>query len=58
MKSQQHLFHMVDRSPWPFFSAIGSFFFVSGLAFYMHRIEGGFFVFLLGFFIMLFCAFF
>jgi heme/copper-type cytochrome/quinol oxidase subunit 3 len=55
---QKHLFHIVERSPWPFFTALGAFLFTSGLGFYMHRINLGLFLFFLGFLVLLFCAFF
>jgi len=52
------LFHLVNSSPWPVITAIGIFFFVSGLGFYMHRIMNGFFFFLLGVIILILCAYF
>lgn len=39
---------MVKASPWPFFLGIFLFFFVTGIAFVIHRIELGLFVFFLG----------
>jgi hypothetical protein len=36
-----HLFHLVSRSPWPCFMGIGLFLLLSGLVFFMHRINGG-----------------
>ena len=45
---RRHLFHIVDPSPWPIVSAFSAFFFLSGLAFYMHRIMFGGVFFLLG----------
>lgn len=44
----RHLFHLVDRSAWPFISANSAFLFLSGLCFYMHRIQFGGHFFLLG----------
>jgi len=55
---RKHLFHIVDPSPWPFITALGGFFLTSGLAFYMHRITYGGYILVLGFFILLMCAFF
>jgi hypothetical protein len=54
---RKHLFHMVDPSPLPFATAIGGFFLTSGLAFYMHRITGGFAVFVFGLFLLLLVGF-
>ena len=53
-----HLFHLVKNSVWPLFTALGGFFLVSGLGFYMHRINFGFLILLIGFLILLICAFF
>lgn len=53
-----HLFHLVNNSIWPLFTALGGFLLVSGLGFYMHRISLGFLFFSLGFFVLLICAFF
>jgi len=45
MKRNFHLFHLVARSPWPILVAISVFFFVSGLAFFMHSVKyGGYFM--------------
>jgi hypothetical protein len=38
---QRHMFHLVDRSPWPLVSASGAFCLTTGLVFFMHRIEFG-----------------
>ncbi len=46
---RRHLFHIVDPSPWPIVSAFSAFFFLSGLAFYMHRISLGGYFFFFGF---------
>lgn len=54
--NRKHLFHMVDPSPLPFYTGIAAFFFTSGLAFYIHRIEFGFYFFLFGFVVLLFIA--
>lgn len=56
--NRKHLFHILDFSPWPLVAALGGFFLLSGLTFYMHRIYfGGYFV-ILGFVILLFTIFF
>lgn len=54
---KRHLFHILDPSPWPIISAFSAFFFLSGLAFYMHRINFGGFFFFLSFLILLIAAF-
>jgi heme/copper-type cytochrome/quinol oxidase subunit 3 len=54
---RKHLFHIVDPSPWPFLTALSAFFFVTGLAFYMHRIDGGLIFLLTGFFTLLYLAY-
>lgn len=54
---RKHLFHTVDPSPWPFATALGASHFTPGLAFYMHRINYGFFVLFIGFLILLLVAF-
>jgi cytochrome c oxidase subunit 3 len=38
---RRHLFHLVSPSPWPFMASLSVFLFVSGLAFFMHRIVFG-----------------
>lgn len=38
MGSRRHLYHLVNASPWPFFVSTSSLFFVSGAAFYMHKV--------------------
>lgn len=58
MNGRRHLFHIVDPSPWPILSAFSAFFFLSGLAFYMHRVAwGGYFLFF-GFVSVALCMFF
>ena len=47
---QLHPFHLVDPSPWPFFSAFGAFCLVTGLTMFIHRFSGGFFFCVLVFF--------
>lgn len=53
---KKHLFHLVKKSPWPFFLSIGLFFFASGLVFYMHRVFFAFFIVLIGLFIIFYVA--
>jgi len=50
---KRHLYHIVDRSPWPFVCAFSIFFLLIGLVFYMHQIEYGLFVTVLGLFMIL-----
>jgi cytochrome c oxidase subunit 3 len=45
---KRHLFHLVNKSPWPLFVGIFLFFVTSGLVFFFHRITLGGFVFLFG----------
>lgn len=54
----RHLYHIVNISVWPIFSAFSAFFLLSGLSFYMHRIQFGGYFFFLGFFLVVFCVFF
>ena len=49
---KKHLYHLVDRSPWPFTTSMGALFLTSGLVCYIHRIQYGLFVFLLGLLIL------
>ena len=51
---QRHPYHLVDPSPWPLFSAFGSFCLVSGLTMYMHQFIGGFYLLCFGFFLVLY----
>lgn len=45
---KRHLYHLVDRSPWPIMSATAVFFLTSGFVLYIHRVENGFMIFILG----------
>lgn len=47
---RRHLFHLVNPSPWPFIVGLAVFLFVSGFAFFMHRITFGGIICLLGLF--------
>jgi len=49
---KRHLYHMVDRSPWPFVCSMSVFFLLIGLVFYMHKIEYGFSLVILGLFMI------
>jgi len=49
---KRHLYHMVDKSPWPIICSLSVFFLLIGLAFYMHKVENGFFLVLLGLFMV------
>ena len=58
MQGRNHLFHLVEPSPWPLVSSIGAFFLTSGLVCYMHRILHGEFLFLLGIIVLALTIFF
>jgi cytochrome c oxidase subunit 3 len=45
---KRHLYHLVDRSPWPLTVSFGLLFATTGLVCYMNRIHNGFFIFFLG----------
>ena len=45
---KRHLYHLVDRSPWPLTVSFGLLFATTGLVCYMNRVNNGFFIFLLG----------
>jgi cytochrome c oxidase subunit 3 len=45
---KRHLYHLVDRSPWPLLGSLAAFFLTSGFVLYMNRVEKGSFVVLLG----------
>lgn len=45
---RRHLFHIVDPNPCPLVLALGLFLSTSGLAFYMHSVIGGGYLFLSG----------
>jgi cytochrome c oxidase subunit 3 len=52
--AHRHPFHMVDPSPWPFFGSLSALSLTFGGVLYMHNFKGGFFLFALGFFSILF----
>lgn len=41
MTNKRHLYHILERSPWPLAVAVSVFILVSGVASFMHRIEYG-----------------
>lgn len=53
VKSTIHPFHLVDPSPWPFFAAMGTFFFTSGLVLFMHFFDDGYIIMRNGFILIL-----
>lgn len=53
----RHSFHLVDPSPWPIVSSMGSLMFTTGLVMYMHKFKGGFNLSLTGFVIILYVMF-
>jgi cytochrome c oxidase subunit 3 len=55
---KRHLYHLVDRSPWPLTVSFGLLFATTGLVCYMNRVTNGFFVFLLGLIITIFSLYF
>jgi len=53
-KIQKHSFHLVDPSPWPIVSAFSALMLTFGTVMYMHGYQGGKFLLLLGFSMILF----
>jgi len=51
---KRHLYHLVNRSPWPLTVSFGLLFSTTGLVAYMNRINNGILIFLLGIFITIF----
>jgi len=51
---QKHPFHLVDPSPWPLLASQGGLAFTFGAVMYAHNYNGGFTLFFLGFFTILF----
>jgi len=51
---QRHPFHLVDPSPWPLIGSFGAFAMTFGGVMFMHNYLGGFNLFLIGFFTILF----
>jgi cytochrome c oxidase subunit 3 len=54
---RRHLFHILPYSPWPILSSMSAFFVVSGLAFYMHKVNFGGWFFIFGLICLILCAF-
>lgn len=50
---RNHLYHLVDPSPWPLVAAMGAWFLLSGVGFTFHRILYGKVVMMIGLFITL-----
>jgi len=55
--NKRHLYHLVDKSPWPIVSSLGALLLTTGLVCYMHKIQMGFLIFLCGLFVILFTMF-
>jgi cytochrome c oxidase subunit 3 len=55
---QKHPFHIVDPSPWPFFTSMGAFCMLTGTAMFMHFYDQGLMYVRLGFFLLLISAIF
>eukprot|EP01130_Rhizamoeba_saxonica_P015608 TRINITY_DN704_c0_g2_i1.p1 TRINITY_DN704_c0_g2~~TRINITY_DN704_c0_g2_i1.p1 ORF type:complete len:261 (+),score=1.15 TRINITY_DN704_c0_g2_i1:730-1512(+) len=51
------MFHLVDRSPWPFFMSSSLFIAASGMLWYMNRVQFGGYFLLVGIFAILFCMY-
>jgi len=47
------MFHVLEPSLWPFFSAFGLFFFVTGIAFSMHYVVTGYYILIIGLLILI-----
>lgn len=54
LKTQKHPFHIVDPSPWPFFTACSAFFFLFGMAMGFHNYDWGYLLAVLGLFTLIF----
>jgi len=52
-KYPKHMFHVLEPSLWPFFSAFGLFFFVTGIAFSMHYVVTGYYILIIGLLILI-----
>ena len=55
-KYQKHPFHIVDPSPWPFFTSLTAFFTLLGVVLYMHNFDKGLFLLRFGFLLLLLSA--
>jgi len=58
LHGRNHLFHMVQPSIWPIFTAYGLFIFLSGLIYYMHYLTYGGIYMITGFILLVYCAYF
>ena len=56
-KIQKHPFHLVDNSPWPFFSGISVLTTTFGFVLYLHNFNYGFNVFIFGFLFLIYIVF-
>lgn len=52
-KTEKHPFHLVNASPWPFFTGFSCLVVTLGAALYFHKFSTGFFTFFLGFILLL-----
>jgi cytochrome c oxidase subunit 3 len=52
---QKHLYHLVDPSPWPFYTATSALSLLIGVVMYMHSYTNGFFVVLLSLVTLIVC---
>jgi heme/copper-type cytochrome/quinol oxidase subunit 3 len=52
---QKHPFHIVDPSPWPFFTSMSALYMVLGLVMYLHFYEKGFTLLFTGLILLLLC---
>jgi heme/copper-type cytochrome/quinol oxidase subunit 3 len=50
----KHKFHLVDPSPWPLLASLGAFMLTTGGVLYMHKVLGGWDLFINGFLLILF----
>jgi len=55
---RRHLYHILPLNPWPILSALSAFLVLSGVAFYMHKVPLGGYLFVLGLLSLIFCIFF
>jgi len=51
---KRHLYHLVNRSPWPLTVSLGLLFSITGLIIYMNRVNNGILIFLIGILITIF----
>lgn len=54
LNNKRHLYHILERSPWPLVVSISVFLLLSGVLSYMHRIQYGGILFILGILALLF----